>query len=97
MKGRKTAGFFALLPAALLSVALAHRAPAQTQEKTSNFLGNASDSFGFSPERLERLHEAMQREVDQKELPGVVTVLARHGKLVESELTARKTSRAALP
>ena len=90
MKGRKTAGFFALLPAALLSVALAHRAPAQTQEKTSNFLGNASDSFGFSPERLERLHEAMQREVDQKELPGVVTVLARHGKVVEERTYGKK-------
>ncbi len=41
------------------------------------------ESLGFSPERLNRLHEAMQRPVDDKRLAGVVTLLMRHGKLVE--------------
>ncbi len=41
------------------------------------------ESLGFSPERLGRLHDAMQRPVDEKSLAGVVTLLMRHGKLVE--------------
>jgi CubicO group peptidase (beta-lactamase class C family) len=41
------------------------------------------ESLGFSSERLVRLHEAMQRPVTDKELAGVVTLLMRHGKLVE--------------
>ena len=41
------------------------------------------ESLGFSSERLGRLHEAMQRPVDDKSLAGVVTLLTRHGKLVE--------------
>ena len=43
----------------------------------------APDSVGFSAERLKRLDEAMQAKVDDKQLAGVVTMLARHGKLVE--------------
>ena len=41
------------------------------------------ESLGFSSERLGRLHEVMQRPVDEKSLAGVVTLLMRHGKLVE--------------
>ena len=41
------------------------------------------ESLGFSPERLSRLHEAMQLPVNEKSLAGVVTLLIRHGKLVE--------------
>jgi CubicO group peptidase (beta-lactamase class C family) len=41
------------------------------------------ESLGFSSERLGRLHDAMQRPVDDKSLAGVVTLLLRHGKLVE--------------
>ena len=42
-----------------------------------------AESLGFSTERLGRLHDAMQREVDEKRLAGVVTLAMRHGKLVE--------------
>jgi CubicO group peptidase (beta-lactamase class C family) len=45
--------------------------------------GAKPESLGFSSERLGRLHEAMQRPVDEKSLAGVVTLLMRHGKLVE--------------
>src|SRR5262245_54815045 len=41
------------------------------------------ESVGFSSERLERLHSLMQQTVDHKELPGAVTILARHGKIID--------------
>ncbi len=41
------------------------------------------ESVGFSSERLERLHTLIQGEVDKKQLAGAVTILARHGKVVE--------------
>jgi CubicO group peptidase (beta-lactamase class C family) len=41
------------------------------------------ESVGFSPERLERLHAMIQDEIDQKHLAGAVTILARHGKIVD--------------
>jgi CubicO group peptidase (beta-lactamase class C family) len=42
-----------------------------------------AESVGFSSERLERLHSLIQAEVDNKQLVGAVTILARHGKVVE--------------
>lgn len=44
---------------------------------------NKPETVGFSSERLERLHALMQKEVDEKQLPGIVTILARHGKVVD--------------
>jgi CubicO group peptidase (beta-lactamase class C family) len=41
------------------------------------------ESVGFSSERLERLHALMKQTVDQKQLPGIVTMLARHGKVID--------------
>jgi CubicO group peptidase (beta-lactamase class C family) len=41
------------------------------------------ESVGFSSERLERLHALIQGEIDKKQLAGAVTILARHGKVVE--------------
>ena len=41
------------------------------------------ESVGFSSERLERLHAFIQGEIDQKQLAGAVTILARHGKIVD--------------
>jgi CubicO group peptidase (beta-lactamase class C family) len=41
------------------------------------------ETLGFSAERLERLHALMQDVVDAKQLPGAVTLLARHGKVVD--------------
>jgi CubicO group peptidase (beta-lactamase class C family) len=43
------------------------------------------DSVGFSAERLRRLGEALQATIDHKELAGFVTMLARHGRLVEQK------------
>jgi len=41
------------------------------------------ETVGFSTERLERLHAFMQQQIDQKQLVGAVTILARHGKVVD--------------
>jgi CubicO group peptidase (beta-lactamase class C family) len=41
------------------------------------------ESVGFSSERLEHLHTLMQEVVDKKQIAGVVTILARHGKVVD--------------
>jgi len=38
---------------------------------------------GFSTERLERLHTLMQNAVDKKQIAGIVTILARHGEIVD--------------
>jgi len=41
------------------------------------------ESVGFSTERLNRLHSYIQNEVDSKQLAGAITLLARHGKIVD--------------
>ena len=40
------------------------------------------EEVGMSSERLSRIRVAMQRYVDRKEVPGVVTLVARRGKVV---------------
>jgi len=41
------------------------------------------ETVGFSSERLGRLHALLQDEVDKKQISGFVSILARHGKVVE--------------
>jgi CubicO group peptidase (beta-lactamase class C family) len=41
------------------------------------------EDVGFSSQRLERLHASMQQVVDQRQIAGIVTILARHGKVVD--------------
>ncbi len=43
------------------------------------------EEVGFSTERLARIGPAMQRYVDACEIPGVITVAARHGQIVHFE------------
>lgn len=52
-----------------------HRSPDMTVVKP--------ESVGFSSERLERLHHLIQGEIDNKLLVGAITILARHGKIVD--------------
>ncbi len=66
---------FVLLTAAQFSAA--QQAPALDMTPVK------PESVGFSSERLERLHALMQGTVDRKELAGAVTILARHGKIVD--------------
>ncbi len=46
---------------------------------------SAPEEFGFSPERLKRIDAAMQRYVDQETLAGIVTLVARRGRVVHFE------------
>jgi CubicO group peptidase (beta-lactamase class C family) len=48
------------------------------------------ETEGFSSERLENFHALMQGVVDRKELPGAVTILARHGKVVDYRVFGMK-------
>ena len=41
------------------------------------------ESVGFSSQRLERLHALIQDEIDHKQLAGAITILARHGKIMD--------------
>ena len=78
-----------LLPALLLAVAPVLRAeatPAATPE-----------SVGLSSERLQRLRSVMQQYVDEGQLAGVVTYLARNGRVAHHEAFGRLTSRPAFP
>jgi CubicO group peptidase (beta-lactamase class C family) len=74
---------------ALAAAAALALAPACAQQGAANapatisLAVNKPETVGFSSERLERLHALMQQEVDQKQLPGIVTILARHNKVVD--------------
>jgi len=48
------------------------------------------ESVGFSTERLLRLHAAMGQTIEDKELAGMITVLARHGKIVDLRTYGKK-------
>ncbi|MBU4433924.1 MAG: beta-lactamase family protein, partial [Alphaproteobacteria bacterium] len=50
----------------------------------------APESVGFSAQRLKRLDGAMQALVDQGHLPGVTTMVVRHGKVVAYEVHGKK-------
>jgi CubicO group peptidase (beta-lactamase class C family) len=62
----------------------------QAGKKAGEIVESKPEALGFSSERLGRLHAVMQQLVDQKQLPGEVTVLARHGKVVEERAYGQK-------
>jgi CubicO group peptidase (beta-lactamase class C family) len=91
MKNAKYSHLVVLLIAGLLLLAGAQASRAQQLNKKAAELGeNKPESLGFSSERLGRLHATMQREVDEKRLAGIVTILARHGKTVEERTYGKK-------
>jgi CubicO group peptidase (beta-lactamase class C family) len=52
---------------------------------------------GFSSERLERLHKLMQQAVDRQQVAGAVTILARHGKVVDYRTYGQRDVAGAAP
>jgi CubicO group peptidase (beta-lactamase class C family) len=48
------------------------------------------ETVGFSTERLDHFHSLMQGVVERKELPGAVTILARHGKVIDYRVYGTK-------
>ncbi len=54
-----------------------------TPRRALNMAVVTPETVGFSSQRLDRLHSLMQQSVDRKQVAGVVTLLARHGKIVD--------------
>jgi CubicO group peptidase (beta-lactamase class C family) len=80
-------GVVALLSGARVSAqkSATAKSPGSAGERTATIDMNLvkPEAEGFSSERLENFHTLMQGVVDRKELPGAVTILARHGKIVD--------------
>jgi CubicO group peptidase (beta-lactamase class C family) len=68
-----------------LSLAISRPSVAQTpnRHRVSEATAVSPESLGFSSERLENLHRLIQGEIDEKQLAGAITILARHGKIVD--------------
>ena len=74
----------ALAVAVSLALSTASFGVAQTAVKPLTNLPTATpESVGFSSERLENLHALIQGEIDHKQLAGAITLLARHGKVID--------------
>ena len=86
-----TIGFFLAATGAVPCVAqvTSHRAPEMTVVKP--------ETVGFSSERLERLHSLIEEEVERKELAGAITILARHGKVVDYRTYGQRDLASAAP
>src|SRR6187399_1015477 len=65
---------------ALASFALSAQTPQAPSAPTARV---APASVGVSTERLTRLHDGMQGFVDRHEVSGIVTLVAREGKVVD--------------
>ena len=55
------------------------------------------ETEGFSSQRLENLHALMQQAVDQKQIAGIVTILARHGKVLDYRTYGQRDMATAAP
>jgi CubicO group peptidase (beta-lactamase class C family) len=79
---------------AFLMSAAGFEAVAQKKAKAATAQGEITvvspESEGFSSERLGNLHKLIQDEIDQKELAGAITILARHGKVVDYQTYGQK-------
>jgi CubicO group peptidase (beta-lactamase class C family) len=63
----------------------------QAATKSADIAVVKPESVGFSSERLERLHAAIQQEIDKKKtMAGAVTLLARHGKVIDLKAYGKK-------
>jgi CubicO group peptidase (beta-lactamase class C family) len=72
----------------LLTSQVNAQAAKQTQQAaaaTGEISETKPEAVGFSSERLGKLDRSMKSLVDAKKLAGMVTVLARHGKIVEEK------------
>src|SRR5438552_11627151 len=65
-------------------------APAPAPAKPRDLVEVKPEAVGFSPQRLQRLHALLQKKADDRQLAGIVTVLARHGKIVDFQNYGKK-------
>ena len=69
-----------------------------TKPVSGQILSNAKpEQLGFSSERLQRLDAAMQQKVNEQQFAGIVTILARHGKVVEFKTYGKKDLATGVP
>jgi CubicO group peptidase (beta-lactamase class C family) len=67
-------------------------------EKTGRDLAPASpEAVGISSDRLRRLDAAMKRLVDEKQVAGLVTLVERHGKIVDFTAVGQRNVKAGDP
>jgi CubicO group peptidase (beta-lactamase class C family) len=74
---------FALAAAILFALNIPLARAQQSDAPALDMTPVKPESVGFSAERLERLHAAFQDEIANKQIAGAVTILARHGKIVD--------------
>jgi CubicO group peptidase (beta-lactamase class C family) len=100
MTHRRFRAAAACIFAATVSLATQQAVPAQAAQTASQRPASTRsdidltpvkpESVGFSSERLERLHALIQDEVDGKQLAGAITLLARHGKVVDFRIYGKR-------
>jgi CubicO group peptidase (beta-lactamase class C family) len=72
-----------LLAAIVVVLGLGVSAAQQPSHPATDITVTTPESVGFSTQRLEQLHALMQQTVDKKQIAGIVTILARHGKVID--------------
>jgi CubicO group peptidase (beta-lactamase class C family) len=80
---RKIAYLAAILSFSVPALHAQQSASAQPVSAQIDMTLTKPEAVGFSSERLERLHALMQEAVDKKMQAGIVTILARHGKVID--------------
>jgi CubicO group peptidase (beta-lactamase class C family) len=102
---RKSQAVRALWTVALL---LMHADPGDTQQavrkaqasrpaKMLDLTEAKPEAVGFSSERLQRLHQVLQKKTDDRQLAGTVTVLARHGRIADFQTFGKKDLATGVP
>jgi CubicO group peptidase (beta-lactamase class C family) len=89
-----------VVAANLVGLQIVNAQAAKSHAPTSNardLVEAKPESVGFSSERLQKLDAAMKANIDNKTLAGMVTVLARHGKIVEFKTYGQQDLAAATP
>ncbi|HLY42412.1 MAG TPA: serine hydrolase domain-containing protein [Terracidiphilus sp.] len=76
-------GLLAIALGSTCSVAQELHAKPPSAQHTIDLTQVKPETVGFSSERLERLHTLMQQAVQDQQVAGVVTILARHGKVID--------------
>ncbi len=59
--------------------------PRSTDKQPTGLPTTKPEEVGFSSERLARIGPVLQKYIDDRKIPGVITVVARHGKVVHFE------------
>jgi CubicO group peptidase (beta-lactamase class C family) len=81
-----------MLPSEAVTAAHRHRAVAPTVLSPA-----APEAVGFSTQRLQLLTDAMHGAVDRKEVAGIVTMLVRHGRVVNFDSYGKQSLAAGVP